>query len=213
MIPVKSRRDLYSEATKAALLDEATKLFGERGFARTSLEEIASAALVTRGAVYHHFASKKALFEAVLVRRGSDAIRRVAAATALHDDPWDATVAGVHAFLDESCDPVYGKLVWQEGPLALGWEDWRRCEQLSSYALVERLVQALMDGAYLEHRAQQTTVRICYEMLSGAGLAIAEAPEGAKPDIRDECEELVVRMLGGLRQKPAREQGSRAAPS
>jgi hypothetical protein len=91
-------------------------------------------------------------------------------------------------------------LVWQEGPLALGWEDWRRCEQGRSYALVEGLVQELMDCGFLERRAQRTTVRICYEMLSGAGLAIAEAPADSKLDIRDECEQLVLRMLSGLRQ-------------
>ncbi len=66
MPEVKSRRELYSEATRAALLDEATTLFAERGYAGTSLEDVASASQVTRGAVYHHFASKQALFEAVL---------------------------------------------------------------------------------------------------------------------------------------------------
>jgi AcrR family transcriptional regulator len=51
---------------QGALLDEATALFAERGHAGTSLEDVASASQVTRGAVYHHFASKQALFEAVL---------------------------------------------------------------------------------------------------------------------------------------------------
>src|ERR1700746_3335493 len=66
MPEVKSRRELHSEATRAALLDEATVLFAERGYAGPSLEDVASASQVTRGAVYHHFASKQALFEAVL---------------------------------------------------------------------------------------------------------------------------------------------------
>src|SRR5258708_314845 len=78
MSHVKSRREMYSEATRAALLDEATTLFAARGYASTSLEDIASASQVTRGAVYHHFASKRALFEAEssgqeaggIVRRG-----------------------------------------------------------------------------------------------------------------------------------------------
>src|SRR5215471_5564610 len=66
MTEVKSRREMYSEATRAALLEEATTLFAERGYSGTSLEDVASASQVTRGAVYHHFASKQALFEAVL---------------------------------------------------------------------------------------------------------------------------------------------------
>src|SRR5919106_1061788 len=61
----KSRRELYSEATRAALLETATAMFAERGFAGTSLDDIAVATQVTRGAVYHHFESKQAVFEAV----------------------------------------------------------------------------------------------------------------------------------------------------
>lgn len=57
-----------AERTRNALLDAAEKLFHERGVARTSLEQIARAAGVTRGAVYWHFADKAALFEAMLAR-------------------------------------------------------------------------------------------------------------------------------------------------
>jgi AcrR family transcriptional regulator len=198
MAAVKSRRQLYSEATRTALLDEASTLFAARGFANTSLEEIAVATLLTRGAIYHHFASKKALFEAVLDRLGAAAASRIAAAAARHSDPRDAAMAGLATFLDESCSPVYGRLMWQEGPIALGWDGWRRCERDHSYAFVERLVDSLMDAGYLERKAQATTVRICFEMLSGAGLALAEASEDDKMRVRGECADVIGRILGGL---------------
>lgn len=200
MAAVKSRRQLYSEATRTALLDEATTLFATQGFADTSLEQIAAASLLTRGAIYHHFpGGKKALFEAVLERLGAEATGRIAAAAAQHRDAWDAAVAGLNTFLDESCSPIYGKLMWQEGPLALGWDGWRSCEQDHSYALVERLVASLMDAGYLERKAQATTVRICFEMLSGAGQALAEAGGDDKMRVRGECAELIGRILAGLR--------------
>jgi AcrR family transcriptional regulator len=205
MPAVKSRREMYSEATRAALLEQATALFVERGFAATSLDDVATASLVTRGAVYHHFAGKKALFEEVLDRQGAGVVERVNAAAAGHRDPWGAAMAGLDAFLDECCDPVYGKLVWQEGPLALGWEGWRRCEQSHSYGLVERFVLALMNAGYLERTAEQTTVRIFFEMLGGAGLALAEAAEPDKPRVRDECAALVRSILTGLRQLASRD--------
>ncbi|HEX2176531.1 MAG TPA: TetR family transcriptional regulator, partial [Nocardioidaceae bacterium] len=66
MPDVKSRREQYSEATRAALLEAATALFHERGFGGTALEDVAAAAQVTRGAVYHHFTNKRDLFEAVI---------------------------------------------------------------------------------------------------------------------------------------------------
>ena len=49
-VRTQSRRELYSEATRAALLDEATRLFATRGYAGTSLEDVAVASQVTRGA-------------------------------------------------------------------------------------------------------------------------------------------------------------------
>ena len=125
MPEVKSRRELYSEATRAALLDEATTLFAERGYAGTSLEDVASASQVTRGAVYHHFASKQALFEAVLDLQEERATTEIlAAATAA--DPWDAAMLALDAFLTQCCDPVYGRLVWLEGPAppSIQKENW-----------------------------------------------------------------------------------------
>src|SRR2546429_4647260 len=66
MEDTRTRREEYSEATKRALLDAATSLFATRGFRETSLDEVAERCRVTKGAVYHHFSSKQALFEAVL---------------------------------------------------------------------------------------------------------------------------------------------------
>ncbi|OBB81487.1 TetR family transcriptional regulator [Mycobacterium colombiense] len=198
MSSVKNRRELYSEATRTAILDEATALFAERGFAHTSLEEIAAAGLLSRGAIYHHFAGKKALFEAVLDRLQADVRGRITVAAVQFSDPWDAAIAALDVFLDESCSPIYGKLVWQEGPLALGWEHWREFEQ-GSYALVEGLIIALMDAGYLERKAESTTVRICYEMLHAACVVLAEASEDDKMRVRGECADLLHRLLNGLR--------------
>ena len=137
MQQVRSRRELYSEATRAALLDEATRLFATRGYAGTSLEDVAVASQVTRGAVYHHFDGKQALFEAVLDAQETRAITRITAA-ATADDPLNEALQALDAFLDQCCDPVYGRLVWLEGPTALGWHRWRECEQKYAYGLVDR---------------------------------------------------------------------------
>jgi TetR/AcrR family acrAB operon transcriptional repressor len=54
-----------AEITKQAILNAAVVLFSEHGVANTSLEKIAKAANVTRGAVYWHFANKQEIFEAL----------------------------------------------------------------------------------------------------------------------------------------------------
>jgi AcrR family transcriptional regulator len=200
MPEVKSRRELYSEATRAALLEEATALFAERGYAGTSLEDVASASHVTRGAVYHHFASKRALFEAVLDRQEARATEEIIAAAAAAD-PWESAMLGLDAYLTRCCDPVYGRLVWLEGPAALGWHRWRECEQDYAYGVVERFIRALIEGGYLAGRAVDTQVKFAFWMLGGAGLALAEAPEPDKPRLRDEWGYLIRRTMAGMRIK------------
>jgi AcrR family transcriptional regulator len=200
MPEVKSRRELYSEATRAALLEEATALFATRGYAGTSLEDVASASQVTRGAVYHHFASKQALFEAVLdlqeVRVTADVI--AAASTA---GPWDGAMLALDAYLTHCCDPVYGRLVWVEGPAALGWHRWRECEKDHAYGLVERFIRDLVDAGYLHGTAFDSLVRFSFWMLGGAGLAVAEAPPEDKPRVRDEWRYLIGQSMSSLRVK------------
>ena len=53
------------EATRSQLLAIATRMFAERGYEDTSIEAVLREAGVSRGSLYHHFASKEALFEAV----------------------------------------------------------------------------------------------------------------------------------------------------
>jgi TetR/AcrR family acrAB operon transcriptional repressor len=54
-----------AETTRRAIMDAALDAFGRRGIARTTLQDIAAAAGVTRGAIYWHFASKERLFRAI----------------------------------------------------------------------------------------------------------------------------------------------------
>jgi AcrR family transcriptional regulator len=196
--PVKSRRELYSEATRAALLDEATVLFAERGYAGTSLEDVASASQVTRGAVYHHFASKQALFEAVLDAQEDRVSAQVSAAAATAADPWDAAMLALDTFLRCCCDPIYGRLAWLEGPTALGWPRWRECEQKHAFAVVEGFVLGLVEAGYFEPRAVDSLVRFAFWMLGGAGLALAEAAEADKPRLRDEWGYLIRRSISSF---------------
>jgi AcrR family transcriptional regulator len=196
MPEVKSRRELYSEATRAALLEQATALFAERGYAGTFLEDVASASQVTRGAVYHHFASKQALFEAVLDLQEARVTAAVIAAPSTAD-PWDAAMLALDTYLTHCCDPVYGRLVWVEGPAALGWLR----EKDYAYGLVERFIRDLVDRGYLRDTAFDSLVRFSFWMLGGAGLAVAEAPPEDKPRVRDEWRYLIGQAISSLRVK------------
>ncbi len=76
-----------SERTRAALIAAGRSLFSERGYGDVSAEEVAAAARVTTGAVYHQFASKRGLFVAVFEAVEAEVTAQVAAAFAEHTDP------------------------------------------------------------------------------------------------------------------------------
>jgi AcrR family transcriptional regulator len=199
MSTVKSRREQYSEATRAALLAAATRRFAEHGFAGAALEDIAGDIQATRGAIYHHFANKTALFEAVFAQLETEAMELSAAAAARAADPWSAAFAALDVFLDRCCDPVYGKLVWQEAPLALGWLRWQAAEEQYAYGLVEQLIKALVEGGDIDDQPLETTTRLVFGMLGTAGMALAEASDVDKPRLKAEYTAVIGKMASGLR--------------
>jgi AcrR family transcriptional regulator len=199
MSTVKSRRDQFSEATRAALLDAATRRFAELGYAGTSLEDVAADIQATRGAVYHHFSSKRALFEAVFARLETSAVDKAAKAGARGATPWESAMLALAEFLDECCDPVYGRVVWLEGPLALGWVCWLEEEQKYAYGLVESFVRALVESGTLAPLPIETTTQLAFGMLGAAGQALAGAPAEEQTRIKTEYYDVMGRLLNGLR--------------
>src|SRR3954469_5309721 len=115
-VPGVSRRQQYSASTKRALVEVATRLFTEQGYAATSLDQIVAGARVTKGALYHHFSGKQAVFEAVFEKVEADASRRIRKPLKGSRDPWEKALLGLRAFLEIVQDPSYQRVVIQEGP-------------------------------------------------------------------------------------------------
>jgi AcrR family transcriptional regulator len=105
-----------TEATRNALLDAARKLFVAKGFAETATPEIAAAANVTRGALYHHFPDKKALFTAVAQREGAAVAAEIEQCSSYALTPRDALIEGAAAYLDAMAVPGRTKLLLLEAP-------------------------------------------------------------------------------------------------
>jgi AcrR family transcriptional regulator len=199
MSAVKSRREQYSEATRAALLAAASQRFAQSGFAGTALEDVAADVQATRGAVYHHFASKTALFQAVYDELETGMIAKLNAVLASATTPGEAAGAVLNAFLDHACDPVYGRIVWLEAPLALGWQHWRECERHYGYGLIEQIAKNLIASGEFGPLPLDPTIRVIFHAIGAAGMALAEAREQDKPRVKAEYAEVLSRLLGGIR--------------
>jgi AcrR family transcriptional regulator len=115
-------RSQHAEATRRAVLAAARASFGKKGYAQTSVDEIAAEARVTKGAVYHHFADKEALFRAVHAEVEADAQARAAAARDPKESPIDQIVAVVNAYLDVALDEEIRRITLIDGPALLGLE-------------------------------------------------------------------------------------------
>lgn len=199
MPDVKSRRELYSEYTRTALLEAGTSLFAERGFAHTTLQDVAEASQVTRGAVYHHFTNKQALFEAVLESLERGMTDRLSSAAADVGDPWRSAIVALDGFLEQCCDPAYSRIVWREGMVALGWDRWRELEEEFAYGLTERLVRELVDSGYIAPLPIEPTAQLIFAMLGAAGFALASADPAQQPEIKKHYAAVIERFLSGLR--------------
>ncbi|HTW17766.1 MAG TPA: TetR/AcrR family transcriptional regulator [Nocardioides sp.] len=177
--PGASRRQQYSASTKKALVDVAEELFTEHGYAATSLDAIVAGARVTKGALYHHFSGKQALFEAVFDRVETDASKAIQEALGSHEDPWEKALAGLRAFLAVVQQPRYRRVVIQEGPAVLGYERYREQEERSTFANVLEIVRSVISAGTweLEEDMLQTFSRIFLGAMSSAGESVASAED------------------------------------
>lgn len=112
-----------TEATRVALIDAARALFVSKGYGETSTPEIAVAAGITRGALYHHFIDKRDLFRQVLVREAETVAADIEAATPRQLTPREALLQGSKTYLDAMAAPGRTRLLLIEGPAVLGLEE------------------------------------------------------------------------------------------
>lgn len=111
-------------ATAQRILEVATAQFAEHGYAESSADDIARAAGVTRGALYHHYRSKPGLFAAVASAQQRTIGEAIAAATA-GMDAGTGLRAGSHAFLDAITQGAAVRVLLVDGPSVLSWDEWR----------------------------------------------------------------------------------------
>jgi AcrR family transcriptional regulator len=187
-----------SAATRDALVRAARPLFAAHGFAEVSTDAIVAAAGVTRGALYHQFADKTALFEAVLAAVEADIARRLAdaAEAAGISDPVEALRYAVRTWLDICVEPEILRIALVDGPSVLGWAHWREV----CYLHVMGLVRALLEqGIQLGRIRAQPVLPLAHALMAvgdEAALYVAEAADGTQA--RTEMTSVLDQLIAGL---------------
>jgi AcrR family transcriptional regulator len=187
-----------SETTRAALVAAARPLFAERGYAGVGTEEIVRAAGVTRGALYHHFAGKRELFEAVYRQIEIELAERIAAGAleANAASPLEAMRAGAEMFLVASTEPEAQQIVLLDGPSVLGWDRWREIATEHGLGLIEATLQAAVETGAIDPQPVRPLAHVLMGALDEAAMLVARAEDPEK--MRAEVGQTLTALLDGL---------------
>jgi AcrR family transcriptional regulator len=193
----RSRREEYTEATRQALVAAGRNIFAAEGYQAAGIEAISRAARVTRGAFYHHFADKKALFDAVVVAMQSEAAAKVAERGRSRQKIWDRLSVGIDAYLDVCLEPAYGRIVIQEAPTVLGTGRHREIEEAYPLALLTATLEALKRRGELDFEDIALLSRMVDAMICKVALMLPEADDPKK--LRERGQKLVAGFLALFR--------------
>ena len=187
-----------SAATQNALITAARALWGERGYADVGTPEIAAAAGVTRGAMYHQYPDKAALFRAVIETVETEVMQRLSASVtaAQPGSPAAALRIAADAWLGIATEPEVRRLVLIDAPAVLGWAAFRELGQRYGLGMTEQLLMSAIEAGELRPQPVRPLAAVLLGAVDEGALLIAEAadPTAARAEVSD----VVAGLLDGL---------------
>jgi AcrR family transcriptional regulator len=173
----RDRRIEKGRATRERLVATARELFGREGYDATSIEAVLHAAGIARGSLYHHFANKAALFDAVLDQVVAEIAGEAAEAARAHDDPVEGLRAGCAAWLRMALDPAIQQIALVDAPAVVGWSRWRALDEQHTLGGVRRSLQRIAEDGRLPAAEVDVLAHMLLAAVSEAALLIPRADE------------------------------------
>jgi AcrR family transcriptional regulator len=167
------------QATRAHLVDVATRLFAAHGYDGTTIGAVLADAGVSRGSLYHHFPGKDALFWAVLAEVAARVGRQVADAERDAPDPVAALRAGCLAWIRLAADPVVRQIALIDAPAVLGWQRWRELDEQNSLGLIRAALTYAAEAGSIDRRHVDAFAHIVLAAVNEVTLMIAGASDSA----------------------------------
>ncbi len=198
---VKSRREEYAAITRAALLDAAGDLFAKNGFDATSVDDIAKAARVSKGAVYHHFPDKSAIFDEAFRITQQEVVAQAAAAIPPdlqgEEHLWQVTVAAVQGFIDAYVTDDRKRRLLRQSAGVLGVHRCRQIDADLALPLVAGILEELQGSGQLRDNVSiQMAATVIFGTLCEAATSLALADDCEQAG--REASQVVSYMLSGL---------------
>ena len=181
--------------TRGRLLAAARQLFASQGYGATGTEAVLAAAGVTRGALYHHFADKQALFAAVCEELHREAEEVIETDADAEQGAFDGLIAGCLGFLDFMARPGVRRILILDAPSVLGWEAWNEMDRRHGFGLLLEGVEAAIAEGALQGDPETLAV-----MINGAlNYGVVWAGQSEAPQSLDRLKTNFVETLNRLR--------------
>lgn len=192
-----SRREMYAALTRDAVLEAARTLFVDRGFADTSVEDIAKLANVSKGAVYHHFSDKQAIFTQLFRDSLAGGLATVANAMADVEDPWERVVRALRSYLTVYAEDKEARSLLQQVVGVLGEARTCALDEELVLPMIRALLVELDDAGELKPVSIEATTRLVFDVLCGAAKSLAGTDQ--TDSASGELETVILHMFSGLR--------------
>lgn len=173
------RSKVDAEKTRACLIDVAGRLFGARGYSETSIADICDELSITKGALFHHFPTKEALFREVWTRQQVEMdteARKAAIAARSLIDPYAAFMAGSRTYLNYVARQDFQQIVLIDGPAVLGQKGWYESDHDLGIQNVTAGVRYLSKKGLVAPENVEALAILLQSALNGAGFALLRDP-------------------------------------
>lgn len=168
------------KATRAQLVQDATRLFASRGYDGTSIETVLAESGVSRGSLYHHFKSKEALFLAVMEDAGVRATQPTVEAMRAAPDSIAALRIACLAWIRLACDPVMRQIMLIDAPAVLGWQRWRELDEQGALGILRGLLADAAQAGRIDTQHVDAFAHIVLAALNELALMIARSDDRAE---------------------------------
>lgn len=166
-------------ATRQRIIEVATRLFTNPGYEATSIETILESCALSRGALYHHFAGKDELFQAVFEAIEEEIAAATLAASRGISDPVESLRAGCRAFLELAREDKVRQIALTDAPAVLGWRRWRDIEERHGFGQLKAGFKAAAKARGLRREPVEELAHMLLAALIEAVLLISRAQDPA----------------------------------
>lgn len=150
---------------REVILERAADLFAKQGVAATTVREIAEAVGILSGSLYHHFASKDAIVDAIVAGFMDDLVTRYDAVLTSETDPAARLRGLVHASIATSAEHPHATEIYQNDARYLQAADGATVVRRSARAVRTAWIKVLEEGAASGAFRQDVPVKVMYPLL------------------------------------------------